>query len=66
MKACRNCGVLEERKTRNGREETNIEPTSGLCLGCLVKTVRPLGEKLAEEIANTFDGRMAAAGKDED
>jgi hypothetical protein len=28
--------------------------------------LKALGEKLAEEIANTFDGRMAAAGKDED
>jgi hypothetical protein len=37
---CLGCGVRQERwKDRKGIEATNIDPTTGLCVACLVKRV---------------------------
>lgn len=36
MRACPGCGKAEERRTVDGREVINLDPTTGRCVECLV------------------------------
>lgn len=63
-RVCGGCGEPECRWTdAAGRQHLNLEPTSGLCLACLVARAkgRPARQKPS---APVFDPRAAAARND--
>lgn len=58
---CKRCGLPKDRKTdKAGRQLVNLDPTTGLCVTCLVK------EAMAKPFPKDelFDPRAASARND--
>jgi hypothetical protein len=36
VRACIDCGIREERRREQGRDEVNLDPVSGRCVQCLI------------------------------
>ena len=63
MTPCKSCGEPYQKRTDDkGWELVNIDPTSGLCIPCLSKSISTQARPMVPE---AFDARKAAAGKDE-
>lgn len=60
MRRCPSCGKEEQRELVKGWWSVNLDPTTGLCVDCLVKS-KPAKPMPSEP----FDSKRAAAGRDE-
>lgn len=48
---CKRCGLPEDRKTdKAGRQLVNLDPTTGLCVSCLVKAAMAKGRTLPARV----------------
>lgn len=38
VRQCKSCGLPEERRMVDGHPQLNLDPTTGLCVSCLVQS----------------------------